>query len=545
MKKNLLLFGLISMVAVLRGQHFSLSDSLVVTCTGEITAPAEPGDTLFFSTLICSQNSGKVAMTIIGLELDPLDTLRFYDGIDTDAPLIVPPFGLHNQVQASISAGFNNTSGCILVTYTRGNDTTQSDWEMQVVCTAPCQRIVHQMVAPLDTFPTTQHIDICTGETLQWEANVLFPENNASYTQSPETTTTRWLFSDGETIVGDNVSRNFFVSGIYYVLLQTIDSKGCVQTDYLPLRVQVAEPITLTTSPLPQVVCPGDTVTLYTGTALGNGLPGIGWDTLFLYHQLFFANTSPILIPDGAGILLESPILVTGYPATQTVQQDMLPIVHVNMEHSYSGDLEIELVCPTGESVQIFNFPSGTGSTNFGEPFASAPLDGMSNINCPGVGYDYTFRDDATNGTLVTFDPQAPSTQYSAILCQPLTGSFIYTDTYFPAQDYRPQSSFDALVGCPLNGEWKLGIGDFIGADNGWLFSWSLELGATEGLYINTVQATLEWIDPTYAVSQNQDSIQWVFPEPGMYELPFSLTNSFGCTQSGYYPIEVLPADTS
>lgn len=50
-------------------------------------------------------------------------------------------------------------------------------------------------------------------------------------------------------------------------------------------------------------------------------------------------------------------------------------------------------------------------------------------------------------------------------------------DYYLPAQD------FDELIGCPLNGEWAIQIRDFWGADNGWIFNWSLDIcGINQGL---------------------------------------------------------------
>lgn len=41
---------------------------------------------------------------------------------------------------------------------------------------------------------------------------------------------------------------------------------------------------------------------------------------------------------------------------------------------------------------------------------------------------------------------------------------------------YSPASDFSELIGCPLNGEWKAVLCDFWGADNGWVFSWSLDI---------------------------------------------------------------------
>ncbi len=41
---------------------------------------------------------------------------------------------------------------------------------------------------------------------------------------------------------------------------------------------------------------------------------------------------------------------------------------------------------------------------------------------------------------------------------------------------YLPYTTFDELVGCPLNGEWKMRVYDTWGIDNGWIFNWSMDI---------------------------------------------------------------------
>ena len=48
---------------------------------------------------------------------------------------------------------------------------------------------------------------------------------------------------------------------------------------------------------------------------------------------------------------------------------------------------------------------------------------------------------------------------------------------------YLPVSDFHDLIGCPLNGEWKVQLCDNWGADNGWIFSWTLDFcGISSGV---------------------------------------------------------------
>ena len=41
---------------------------------------------------------------------------------------------------------------------------------------------------------------------------------------------------------------------------------------------------------------------------------------------------------------------------------------------------------------------------------------------------------------------------------------------------YLPWSRFKELVGCPLNGNWRIRVYDTWSADNGWIFNWSLDI---------------------------------------------------------------------
>ena len=48
---------------------------------------------------------------------------------------------------------------------------------------------------------------------------------------------------------------------------------------------------------------------------------------------------------------------------------------------------------------------------------------------------------------------------------------------------YIPATDFHELIGCPLNGEWKVQICDNWPADNGWVFSWALDFcGISSGV---------------------------------------------------------------
>lgn len=147
-------------------------------------------------------------------------------------------------------------------------------------------------------------------------------------------------------------------------------------------------------------------------------------------------------------------------------------------------------------------------------------------LNIPGIGFDYCFSRD-THYTLVTGqraadvwsmennDTQHPSdaggfylsnTGYTSTytLTMPTISDTVFYDNYgnphqfvghgqspgtgtlsnvkIPSNHdsltdyYLPYTTFQELVGCPLNGLWKIRVYDCFNVDNGWIFNWTLDL---------------------------------------------------------------------
>jgi subtilisin-like proprotein convertase family protein len=47
-----------------------------------------------------------------------------------------------------------------------------------------------------------------------------------------------------------------------------------------------------------------------------------------------------------------------------------------------------------------------------------------------------------------------------------------------PPGDYGTSDPFTNLIGTPLNGRWTLSVTDLWGADNGYIFDWSISFNA-------------------------------------------------------------------
>ena len=166
------------------------------------------------------------------------------------------------------------------------------------------------------------------------------------------------------------------------------------------------------------------------------------------------------------------------------------------------------------------------GGTYFGVPTETGLENACGNPweNPYGVGWDYCFSRD-TNYTLVTgqnaaavwtstnyrpagdfyisvnnsfntvSNPTDPAPVMPANYVNPITGVSTSWGSYAGTSPnlmhgnhrkpsdhegktdyYLPYSTFQELIGCPLNGEWKMRVYDTYGSDNGWIFNWSLDI---------------------------------------------------------------------
>ena len=66
---------------------------------------------------------------------------------------------------------------------------------------------------------------------------------------------------------------------------------------------------------------------------------------------------------------------------------------------------------------------------------------------------------------------------------------------------YTPANDFSQLIGCPLNGEWSINVCDLWGADNGWVFGFSVDICgiSTSGCQYQVAIDSLVWTPDTAA----------------------------------------------
>lgn len=219
---------------------------------------------------------------------------------------------------------------------------------------------------------------------------------------------TNYLWSNGATTQSITVSQ----SGSYSVTVNT--GSSCVSTS-APTVVTVSQ-IPVTATATPTAVCPGDAV-LLSANATGGGTTNV---------PVSQTNSTIINIPDNNPTGASSLITFNNIDPL-TINSNTVVSVRVNITHTYTGDLLVQLIAPSGNAINLSNRRGGSGN-NF-------------------------------NNTLFTAN--------AAIAIASGTPPFAGT--------FRPDGQFSALTG-NVNGTWTLKVIDQAGTDVGTINSWTLTL---------------------------------------------------------------------
>jgi len=176
-------------------------------------------------------------------------------------------------------------------------------------------------------------------------------------------------------------------------------------------------------------------------------------------------------VPNGQVVTYDAPLDIQGFTPGQTITDiSQIQQICLTMEHSYLGDLQIEVESPSGESI-ILKSLNGGGSTDLGEPIATAPVDGQasSTLTDPGSGYEYCFNANPIYGTMI-----AEAGNFTRDYTDAQGNN--YQDSYLPAGSYTSEAAFSGLLGSDMNGTWTVHVTDQFGLDNGYIFNWYISL---------------------------------------------------------------------
>lgn len=408
-------------------------------------------------------------------------------------------------------------------------------------------------------------IGICENDSVIISLDVTYPESSSAHPQNHGIMKFYWDYGDDQrdTVSGASglirSKRWDRVEGFDLTVTVQDTIQSCSE-ELIPVRVKISSNPIKTVSDLPDL-CTFDSLNIITGND-PNSI--IRMEPIKNPTQARQVYSNRVFIPDGpncAVLCYEAPVTFTTFRPGQRLRSaaDVLGVC-VNMEHSFIGDTWINLICPNGSLVELkyFSRTSGGGGNFMGLALDSAPYDGAnrcdSNQNPPGRGFTYCWSETydnsrgelETNG-LTTTDweiyynaPTGVTTGRPAGSSLPVQGNHIYTHSVVdttqwedggPHTNYfRPHQTFAGLIGCPLNGEWKLQVCDDWGIDNGWVFSWWLDLRQTASSMWEYQVAidTVEWggID----LRATSDTTCRIAPRiPGHLEYKVKIVDEYGC----------------
>ncbi|MCB0769914.1 MAG: gliding motility-associated C-terminal domain-containing protein [Flavobacteriales bacterium] len=527
--KNLLLTSslLLTPIMAVKAQQFSIAAGTITTCAGVLEDTGGPngayGDNENFTVVICADNPGDgISLNWIVANLSTagpnnnLDRIRIWDGDNTGETFLGEYTG--NGLQGLIvSATTFNTTGCLTVQFISNNVAGPGNFAASITCFTPCERPI-AVASMSEAVPAL----VCVGENIAFDGTASYAAagfNIVSY---------EWDFDDGTTAGSSTATHAFDVPGEYIVQLNLIDDNDCVNANVVDLQVLVSTTPSFQGTVESVELCLGATVDLNAVVTpiTWTGIPDANFgDGVFL--------------PDDVGQPFTSSLSFTQFEPGQTLTDcnDLLDVC-VEMEHTFMGDLVLQITCPNGQTTILHQ--QGGGGTYLG-----SPNDGDSNANpIPGECWTYCWSESATNGTWVDNSNQ---------------GSQNTTSAGTPASQslnpgtYEPVESLCNLVGCPLNGEWTYTSTDLWGADNGFICSWSINFNPaiipdvtqfTPDVGTNSLDSAF-WTGPFLEQDPNDPLSGTATPDvQGDYAYTFFVTDNFGCVYDTTITVTVPPQIT-
>lgn len=424
------------------------------------------------------------------------DIMSIYDGNDTSAELINTYSGA--QSPGLVFAGFDNASGCLTIQFISDGSGNTTGWAANVTCATPCQEITAVLDSTNPVANEEAIIEVCVGDNISFNGSGVFSEDGtgASYT---------WDLGDGRNVSGQNINISYNAPGVYLVNLDIRDTNmdnfmdGCPNTNSINQVVRVSGlPDFTGTQAVDSTLCFGDT-TIIEGVVT----------PLTLVYNCPPPESELTALPDGSGAVYQTCINVVCFDDS-AVLTDVSQIIDIcmNIEHSYSGDLDIKIISPNGQEAIIFDQAGG------GIYFGGANNEDNAG---PGVGADYCF---SMSASVLLEDANTI-----------IAGSNPPSNSWEPGT-YLPVGSLNSLVGSPLNGEWCLQIVDNLAIDDGYIFSWELNfddsLQLEDFVYEPTITSQ-SWDTDSSITEINGNSITVAPQTAGEHCYIFRTVDEFGC----------------
>ena len=467
-------------------------------------------------------------------------TLWIHDGANATAPLIVTGNTIANYFNNSNSLFLfpvqSVTSGCLTLVFKSNGSITGAGWDATISCTTVCQTVI----ASLDTNNTTplivdsNYIDICLGDTVYFVGKGIYPQNGLVYNQSDASSIFIWDFGDGVVDTGQFIPHFYDTIRGYDVILTVLDTNGCSSTNAISIRVRIShDPISFI-NPLPDI-CANSSLDIDVGY---HSYTSVVLQTISSHQSSSQRFDSTMFIPDGPNcpnLCYFTDVMFNNFLPGQTITSasDILSIC-VNMEHSFVGDLDFTIICPNNQQAILKTYINSGGAW-MGDALDGPPWDNSTfpcdpTMNTAGVGWNYCWSQ--IYPQIGTINSHSNQTKLDS------------TNTVANLGYYTPDQSFTSLIGCPLNGIWTIRICDNWAIDNGYIFSWDLNLDPSllptnwgYSVGIDTVKWTGPFIDNfgSNKITVSPDS-------GGVYNYYVTIVDEFGCEYDTNIPLNVIPS---
>lgn len=477
-----------------------------------------------YTFTLCPDVPGNVIyLTFSNFDLDQSgpqnswDNLSIYDGDNTGETYLGSYTGdaLQNII---ISGTVFNTSGCLTLVF-QSNNVGTGVFAASFQCTIPCENPSASAVMG-EAVPAL----VCQGETVSFNGSASQAQGNYFITQY------LWDFDDGtvDSTSGPLVDHVFTDDGEHVVQLYVTDDNGCTNLNLVDLQVLVSTTPNFSFTSASQETCLGATVNI------------VGSAEAVTWTGIPDANFGQgIFLPDDVGLPFTSSLNFEQFNPGQTVTDiSDIQSICVEMEHTYMGDLVLQVICPNGQTVILHQ--QGGGGTYIG-----SPNDFDSNQD-PVIGecWQYCWTPGATNGTWVD------NSQFG-VTPNTMPGGSPQGQSLVPGT-YESVQPISNLIGCPLNGEWTYQSTDLWGADNGFICSWSINFNPAiipdVTQFTPTIGADADssiWggTQPD-GLSLNGDTAIFYADQAGTYPFTYAVTDNFGCTYDTTITVTVNPQIT-
>jgi subtilisin-like proprotein convertase family protein len=468
-------------------QDYSITESVISTCSGRLLDSGGAGAQYgagenYFTTLFSGVPGGVMGVRLVSSQIAEGDTLRILDGSTLSSPVIAIITGNKFIGHSYVAL---NSNGALTVRFTSDFASTVGNFILEISCNT-CLGVRPNIANG------NEILRVCAGESITLlAAGSSVPSGNTISAYN-------WNFDDGSPVVSaSEISHAYHDPGLYYVSLNVIDNVGCQAPFPYYQRVEVVAQPELVVTSSADSVCVGEPVEFQIQFNPQSYLEGL--------------SSEGGQIPDNSAPGLVDTLLVETDPTLFINSATDISFVSIDMEHSYAGDISIQLICPNGQILSIYD-SNGMGALWLGRP--------IDDLVATSIGEPDTYY----------WSPSITSPVWGsegADYHQPVTNANGVTGNQLISGYYAVSGDWSSLIGCPIAGVWQLVVQDLVGADDGHVLGWSIGLGSAfdSGLYsgfsMNTspVCASVQWIGPadlegnanctTYTMTPNIGGLQY------------------------------------